>query len=183
LDIFLDMDGPLADFVGGAVRVHRRTDVLDHWPAGVYDLQQVLGLPTVSALWGPIDHHGREFWAGLQKTPWCDEIVELASAAAESVRIVTTPSHDPASLAGKLDWLNRHFGRPFLDYVMTPAKYLLAAPDRLLIDDCNENVDQFLAAGGKAILFPRPLNRLHRQAHDPMFYVRRELADVKKTPT
>ena len=38
-------------------------------------------------------------------------------------------------------------------------KHLLAAPCKLLVDDFDGNVDGWVAAGGAAVIAPRPWNR------------------------
>jgi hypothetical protein len=40
------------------------------------------------------------------------------------------------------------------------AKASVAGPGKILIDDKNENIDEWEAAGGIGILYPRPWNRL-----------------------
>lgn len=41
-------------------------------------------------------------------------------------------------------------------------KSCLAHPDSILIDDCDENVDKFNDAGGKAILVPQDWNSSYK---------------------
>jgi hypothetical protein len=48
--------------------------------------------------------------------------------------------------------------------IFTAAKKFLAGPDRLLIDDRDRNVEEFVAGGGHAILLPRLHNADHRLA-------------------
>ncbi len=45
-------------------------------------------------------------------------------------------------------------------YLMGPAKHFCSGPGRVLIDDSDKNVIEFLRSGGQAILVPRPWNML-----------------------
>jgi hypothetical protein len=68
--IFLDLDGVLADFVGGARKRHRCDAPVTRWDFfGDWNL-------TPEQFWMPLAD--AEFWAGLDKTPECDAVVRLA---------------------------------------------------------------------------------------------------------
>lgn len=117
---------------------------------------------TMKSFWDAID---REVWISA---PESDEFGSLLSACADlvgrkNVCILTTPTRDPECLAGKLEWIHDHFP-PWMhrQYLMGPAKHLLAQPGALLIDDSDLNVKQFRIHGGSAILVPRPWNPLHK---------------------
>lgn len=47
--------------------------------------------------------------------------------------------------------------------VFTPAKYLCAAPNRVLIDDTEKKISEFHACGGNTILFPQLYNFAGRE--------------------
>lgn len=169
--ILLDMDGVLCDFVGEACELHGRD------PATVtrWDFYAGWGM-TAADFWRPINHQGRDFWARLQPYPWAAELIEAVAKADPDFHVCTTPSASPESLAGKLDWLHAHFGRRFRRYHMTPSKAALAAPGRLLIDDSDHNVGDFIANGGEAMLFPQPWNRFATIARERMNGTRYVLA-------
>src|SRR5207302_833742 len=69
---FVDLDGVLVDFHAGAAR-HHGVPYPDPWPAGVWHVDQVLGIDHV-AFWSTLDEH---FWAELQPTVDGRAIVEL----------------------------------------------------------------------------------------------------------
>jgi hypothetical protein len=52
-----------------------------------------------------------------------------------------------------------------------PRKHFACRPTTLLVDDGDHNVREWRAAGGPAILVPRPWNTNHDLADDPMMYV------------
>lgn len=72
---------------------------------------------------------------------------------------------------------DKHFAD--IPMILCKEKFFLAAPDRLLIDDNDGNVDKWRSAGGKAILFPQIWNANHEWRHSPMIYVGMELAKMQ----
>ena len=178
--IFLDMDGVLTDFVGAALRLHGRTELLDNWPRGERDIAKVLGLSR-GAYWSKIDEQGSDFWASLEPYAWLHELIDVVRDVAPFT-ILTAPSLSPSSAEGKVRWMYEHFpkveGRRFTSYLIGSQKHLLAQPGHLLIDDSEAHVDAFQAAGGQAILFPQVWTRKH-STDPPIEYVRTCLMGVR----
>lgn len=112
----------------------------------------------------------REVWASAPKSVEFEFLLHRCETLVgrENTCILTTPTLDPECLAGKLEWIHRHFP-PWMhrQYLMGPQKHLLARPDALLIDDSDKNVVAFRGAGGQAILMPRPWNSLHNVDTEP----------------
>jgi 5'(3')-deoxyribonucleotidase len=151
--IFLDMDGVLADFVGSSCRIHGRDiDTADCW-----DYFQNWNM-SENDFWQPINEAGRGFWADLEPFPWMQELVSLVKDVEPNFQVLTKPSNHPECTAGKMDWLHRHFGKRFRNYIFAPNKNLLASRGRLLIDDSDSNVSGFIEYGGAAYLLPQPWN-------------------------
>jgi hypothetical protein len=157
--IFLDMDGVLCDFVGAALRIHKRLDALEAWPKGEWDIAKVLGISTED-FWATIDHHAEHFWADLQPYPWMNDLVRLLESFGIPITIASSPSYDPYSAAGKLMWLKRHLPQFKRRYLLGSEKHLLAMPGTVLIDDNDDGTLRFSDAGGWAVLFPQPWNQL-----------------------
>jgi hypothetical protein len=172
--IFLDMDGVLCDFVGAALRLFDASPLLATWPAGEWDVAKVLGV-TDAEFWGRIDAQGQGFWAELPEYPWASQLVDFLERIGEVV-ICTTPSAAHYSAAGKVIWLERHFGGRFARrYVMVRdepespskrapwaySKAMLARSGVCLVDDNDRNVERFKTHGGRAVLVPQPWNGLH----------------------
>jgi hypothetical protein len=170
------MDGVLVDFVTAALDLHGRSDVLADWPVGERDIPKVLGL-SAGEFWSPIHSTGERYWADLAPYDWTFQLVDLVREFAPFT-ILTSPSLDPGCPAGKVQWMNRHLtsGRRkrFRDFLIGPQKHLLARADTLLIDDTERHIDEFIDAGGQAILFPQPWNRNHA-IDDALGFVREEL--------
>lgn len=92
-----------------------------------------------------------EFWNLLDR---CTKLV-----GQDHVFILTCPTRDPDSLAGKLEWIQKVLpSKMHRQFLIGPPKHLCAKPNSLLIDDRETNVDAFRAAGGHAIIMPRPWN-------------------------
>ena len=159
--IYVDMDGVLADFLTGAIWLMRggpADPILRAWSDDP-DICPQLGV-TMNELWFRIDCAGEAFWAGLHAFPWARFLFECCSDVAPTV-VLSSPSWDPSSVSGKLLWLNKHMGkgRAFRRYLLGPPKHMVAAPGRVLIDDREKNCWLWEEHGGTAILFPSPSNR------------------------
>jgi 5'(3')-deoxyribonucleotidase len=82
------------------------------------------------------------------------------------------------SYTGKALWVNKWIPVFNKRFIITHApKHLLAGSDTLLIDDKDQNIEEFVAAGGQGILVPRPWNRLHEQAGETLQVVKSKLEE------
>ena len=170
--IFLDMDGVISDFIGGACRLFDRPDLLTNWPLGDRDATKAFGL-NVSQFWGRIDAAGADYWANLEPYPWLDELLRSLGDFAPFT-ILSAPSLGVECPTGKLRWLRQHFGNGFRDHLFGHQKHFCAKPGHVLIDDSETNVTNFREHGGAAILFPQPWNT-HHAIIDRMAFVAEEL--------
>lgn len=178
--ILLDLDCVLADFVSGASAAHGLdpAEVVRHWPAGTYRMQYAVGAALGRGEgWDPAEfwasfHGRRDFWANLPVLPWAAELAALVTGLTEDWWVVTSQSRCDQCYPGKVDWCRNFFGAgaAFDEGRVIPlrAKYLLANPDVVLVDDCDENVDRFVAAGGWGVTFPAHHNKMHHHKSDPM---------------
>lgn len=169
--IFLDMDDVLntctmygLQYVGCPVSA---TDYSKFDPAWGYDIVKAANHLhpdhqfTEDEFWPLID---RNFWATIPKSQECQWLLDVSAAIVgeNNVCILSSSTRDGSCLAGKLDWIQSELPRwMHRQYLLGPRKQFCAAPDALLIDDRDYNVDTFRAAGGRAILVPRPWNSLH----------------------
>ena len=151
--IYLDMDGVVSDAHRAFLKALGREDLVKDYPAGEFNTYKAAGV-SEKAMWSAVGKAGRELWSKMRVLPWAHELYEKLSEIGDVV-FLTSPTWDPESLAGKLEWLQRFTKRKdFRDYVVTNRKDLLAGPGVVLIDDRPENCRSFRAAGGRAILFP-----------------------------
>ena len=169
--VFLDLDDVCNAFTMYALQaVGCPVNAFDHHkynPEWGFDIVQAAnglhptGDFTTDSFWNLID---RSVWANAPVSMELELLLHECKKLVgyKNVHILTTPIMDPECLAGKLEWIHENLP-PWLHrrYLMTPRKYLLAQPGALLIDDSDRNVDTFCAAGGDAILVPRPWNSLH----------------------
>lgn len=157
--ILVDMDGVIVDFHTALFDLLGRPDLKgDGWPKGVYDFDGVCGLET-KRVWHAVATAGVSFWEEL---PWTHDGRWLVSLLHHEIgipwRLCSTPSDHWSSVVGKLVWLQRNIDPRFRNYHFTSRKEDLARPGTLLIDDCEENIKKFIAAGGQGYLVPRPWN-------------------------
>lgn len=164
--VYLDMDGVLTNFMDHALALHGTTAkaLEPRWTTGSYGVHESLGI-TEDQFWERIDAR-EDFWDQLPLYPWADRIFTVAQQVAEHVIILSAPSQDWRSAAGKMSCLQRWKGRHFRDWIFTPAKHKhrLARPDALLVDDSDRNCEDFVEAGGTAIIFPQRWNSNHSLA-------------------
>lgn len=172
------MDGVLANFVKSALEIHGYDikDVLQRWPAGEWEISHILGIST-TLFWNKVDTTP-EFWPSLEEYEWSQDLFKVCQKYGE-VFICSTPSRHPNSSAGKVCWLQKWAGSRFRDYILTEHKYLLAGPDRILIDDSDTNIFKFKEHGGHGILFPQIWNSLHYYGGCKIESVKYHLESIK----
>lgn len=174
MKIFLDMDGVLADFVGGACTAHNRTcyDHPSHY--GEFNLETIWGI-SAAEFWAPTNNF--EFWASLAKTPEADMIVETAVKLVgwENVAILTSPSLHPSCVPAKRYWIEKYYPRLTKNMIFAWGKGFIAGPGKLLVDDRDRNVDDFRAGGGHAVLVPRLWNQRYYDVITREFNLQEEI--------
>ena len=152
--VFFDIDGCLADFVGGALKIHNREDVKH---ADVpWGMEAHLGI-TPEAFWSPLDYG---FWANLGKLEDGFGLLAVAEqlVGPENIGLLTSPCRTAGCAEGKIDWVKKHLPQYSRHLFIGSAKQLFAGPSKILVDDHNANVDRFAQAGGNVVLVPRPWN-------------------------
>jgi hypothetical protein len=169
---FLDLDGVLVDFVAGVLK-HYGLPADTPWPTYHHDhvLCERLGLSR-DDFWSPC---GEAFWSELSWTAEGRELLHTSEACfgPDNVYLLSHPCPTYGCLEGKKRWVDQHLpdyrGRLFLG----AAKHAFAAATKVLIDDSDDNVARFRAAGGHAVLVPRPWNQ--KCGHDTVEYVKRSV--------
>jgi 5'(3')-deoxyribonucleotidase len=157
--VFIDMDGVLYDFVNGACKAHDREDPYkDLKNFGIFDMAEIWGM-SVKDFWAPLSDSG--FWVGLKLLQGAEQIIEDAVdfVGIDNVAILTAPSLSLYCVNEKRRAIKRDFPGLEKQIIFTGAKQFLAGPDHILVDDRNENIDDFNQHGGTGILVPRPWNR------------------------
>jgi hypothetical protein len=176
LHILLDLDGVLVDFVRGSCEA-LGLDPLP--PAEVrWNFYEQLGL-SGEEFWPKL---GKDFWAGL---PWTEEGPSLVEALEssfpkESIAILSSPCRTPGCAEGKIAWIEKNLPQYVGRYFLGTAKYFLAGPRKILLDDYDRNVENFTRNGGVGVLTPRPWNRASQRCDGKgRFSVQGVLAEMR----
>ena len=166
--ILLDLDDVLVGWREGVAALFGK-----ECPANdVWDTAVNLGVST-QAMWEAIEDSGPAFWANLEPTPWADELLDVVSKWPWS--IATAYARDAACSFGKHQFCRARFGEKFEGMCILKRKWLMARPGRVLIDDRESNVYEFMNHGGTGIIFPRTYNVNRHFCNDPVKHVREVL--------
>jgi len=177
---FVDMDGVVADFVKAVHKAHNRPYAYnDPKNMGVFEIEKIWGI-SIKEFW---KYDGHDFWAMVEKTPEADDIVKMVCDYFDKENIVflTAPSNSGGCYTGKREWLKTNFPDLRDSVIFAPGrtKHFLARPGAVLIDDRNENADDFVYHGGQAILVPRDWNRLYYNK-DVLYAIRVGLENLQR---
>jgi len=166
------MDQVLFDFVSAACKLHNwplSTVTKHHWwrDMGVSD----------DDFWQPIHDAGITFWANLDSFPWTRELLayvdnQFRLKDGNCWTICTSPSRCPDSRIGKLASLHSQGIMPPIPVLFSSEKEKYATEDTILIDDNEEVIRRFRAAGGKGIVFPTPYNEHGDYSSDPVAFIK-----------
>jgi len=160
--VFLDMDGVLTNFHKGVCKTFDYPYILDEMIR--YDFWEDWKEKKVTRR-DVNDICNQLFWEDLEWMHDGKEILKIVEEAygKENIFIFTQPMPNVGSWTGKRIWIEHMAPDYKKQLIVTQAsRAFFASPDTLLIDDKQENVDEFIKAGGNAILIPRPWNRLLR---------------------
>lgn len=171
MKVFLDLDGVLVDFRRGVCEVFKQEPSNDwtfwkHW--------EEVNTEDVN------DRCDACFWSSLHWTPDGIDIEQVIKEKfdPDDIYLLTTPMRNPGSGIGKLWWIEDHMPWAYDHTILSYApKSLLAGPDTLLVDDKDENIAEFVAAGGRGILVPRPWNELRGWASESAQVVKNSLEE------
>lgn len=161
--VLLDMDGVLADWIGGVARL---VPIRKDWLA-----VQGKRPDDPRAIFEGWDWDRLRPWdvvfAQLMPLPWAYDLDDMLSEEfGEDVWVASSPGYptgDPADFfsgacVGKGRWICEHFPNLTRRLVLVFDKLCLASPENILVDDRESAVTRFRASGGKAVLFPAPWN-------------------------
>jgi len=171
MQLMLDMDGVITDWVRAAHRIHGREHLLED---GYPYLRGKYNWYRDDPRWA--DMTLEYFWAAMGEGFW-ENVVEwdpsgklrLSQAEAffgkENICIVTGPppciqtsTAITGSVRGKWKWIAREMPDYTNRVIFTHEKQWLATPDRTLWDDSPNQVKKFKEAGGNVVLIKQPWN-------------------------
>jgi 5'(3')-deoxyribonucleotidase len=173
--ILLDMDGVIVDFIGGIIRSHSLSITADDWNHFTF--------------WRDIGMADEEFWEPTNRAGWWEQLSDyswsrsLFNELSKDYRVIfcTASSQNSLVPSEKVRWLRAHdfMTRDSQDFQIGRNKWLNAGSGAILIDDCDEYVQEYRDAGGKAVLFPQPWNDNREHTDDRLGYVRGELTKLE----
>lgn len=147
--IYLDMDGVLADFVGGACELFNfDTTKIDNW-----DMPKTMGISD-KEFWSVINQKEVGFWAELERYPWANDLVAMCHEYTDNVIVLSDSSGSKFTYEGKRAWMEYYY--PDIPLYLVEEKWRLAKSSCLLIDDKPSTLHSWHAEGGWGCLFPQP---------------------------
>lgn len=166
----LDLDGVLVDFVRGTCRLHNKMNpYFDGNYQGFY-FNEAWQMPA-SEFWTGMD---KKFWANLDWTLYGKLIFNFVHEkfGPENTCILTAPCLTEGCFDGKMSWIREHLPKAYhRQFLVGSAKDFCARADHVLIDDRDENCQDFIKAGGNAVLVPAMWNANRMWRYDPYGFV------------
>ena len=163
VNVFLDMDCVIADFIGGVINLLPKSDRPSE--AQIIDAQREIGWDFLSKffgskkeVWEAIEKDSEGFWCGLKKTEYADMVVD--SVKSGEVYVLTSVEPKRYRIAAyKYKWLTMHYPELADKMICTKYKGLLGRFDGMLIDDSPDNIIDFInEGGGSGVLWPQHYN-------------------------
>ena len=138
-EMFCDMDGVIADF---DLQFKNITGYLPK------DYEQKFGKKK---FWSVIPTDSTKFWAELEWMPGGKQLWEYIKKY--NPKLLSAPSRHDSSRKGKQQWVDKHL--PGVELILKAAKdkQEYAGPNKILIDDRQDNIDRWNAAGGIGIIY------------------------------
>jgi len=148
-EVFLDMDGVVTDWEKAACELMGIDMSTVNFKGDEKAVEKVL---EYDDLVDEINKGYDEFFVNM---PAHDHTNELMTACEEANGIILTAPmmKCPGVYSGKVEWVQRYW--PDTDrIIVTKHKQSCAKPTALLIDDRKSSCEDFVTAGGNAIVFP-----------------------------
>lgn len=176
--LMLDLDGVIVDFVRGVLTFHNSgTKYQDiRWNLE----KQVRPDLTAPEFWETL---GYDFWLSLPFTPFGQALVKnlIRMVGTDNICVCTSPCRTIGSIEAKIEWIRQNLPELQRKFMVTPVKQFAASPDRILIDDNDDNCRKFEEAGGKSVLIPQPWNaRIGWLNEDLSFHMGNILEEIEQ---
>lgn len=189
IQVLLDMDGVLVNFVKGALKAHNINISVNDFYKGhegewniVPIIQKYIPGFTDNKFWEPMND---EYWANLEPMEDFEEILSLLEERFDrsSITICTSPSENEGCIPGKRRWIKKympsHYHRTYAQN-FGPKKWLMAHRRHILVDDHNKNCREFVDYGGHAASVPRLWNSNYLVANCTLEYLDRQIEAILK---
>jgi 5'(3')-deoxyribonucleotidase len=109
-----------------------------------------------SVMWPKISAEGPHWWRDIEILPWGKKLYEELTKKTDYFCFLTSPSNNPSCAAGKVEFLQKHFGENFKDFLIGRNKHFCASHRSLLIDDNKDKIEKFRSFGGHVYQWPNP---------------------------
>ena len=173
--VLLDIDDVLVDWRAAAIAVggEKVNEICDAFHAGG-EMRSAVAEAHLN-LWGLIKAHPT-FWTDIPKTEWCDELISHIEGLGVDWFFCTAHSrNDERSATQKVQWVHKNGWDSQKKLVITHEKWLLASPNKILIDDRDENCFRFEKAGGHTVVMPHKWNKASPFIDRRMNFVKSQL--------
>jgi len=162
IKIYFDLDGVLADFDAKIVELGLKTNV--QMQAAAASEEEYRKINT--ARWRKIEQVA-DFWPNLAEMPGARKILTYAATRGELHILSKTPgpwhfddapAYIQSVVTDKTEWTRRHFPEFFSAENITIAtgaknRFVGEIDGNILIDDIQDNIEKWNAAGGIGILY------------------------------
>jgi hypothetical protein len=89
----------------------------------------------------------------------------------ENIFLCSSPCETSGCIVGKAWWVDKHLPNYSRRLILTNRKDIFSGPGRVLIDDRDDNIGDWIDAGGAGILVPRPWNATHSASRNESAYM------------
>ena len=182
--VFVDMDGVICDYQSSIADLFNCHDVYDN-PAnlGIFSLATILQRDYGISKAEFYKARGPDFYSKLNWTPEGPEILNLLEKkfGKKNCFILSAPGFNPCDYAGKAQWIIDNIPDYMYQkrFLLSSNKSLLANANRLLVDDKDTNVSEFIQAGGAGFLVARLWNAKFGLAGETLEDFKREIDAIE----
>jgi len=157
---WLDMDGVISFFEKSAAKTIgidlEDNDIREKIKTGTRISSFIDG--GESAMWSKIDAEGIKWWRDMELLPWGMELYKKLKEKGDYFSFLTSPGNNSLCSAGKVEFLQKHFGDDFQEFLIGKHKEYCASSSAILVDDSESKIKKFRAFGGHAFKWPSPLS-------------------------
>ena len=146
MNIYIDMDGTIVNFMKGFQKACNHLLTEDEWVKGEYSLKEVMGSHFAPGVMNSV-----RFWSTLEPYPFASTMIEFCKQVGE-VWLITDCQSNPIVYSGKMVWL-REWMPEFAERVIVSGDRRWIHPSDLLIDDSDSHTLGYLV--------PRVWNSAH----------------------
>lgn len=178
--VYVDMDGVLANFNKAGcqtfgVEYPKRSRLWHTW------LRDQSGISQSE--WFEIMANDPKIWDRIEPFPWTSTLVQCLDVHAPGWKILSSATHDPACWSSKARWvMQRLFPITSLHRLVLVGgrKFELASRGDVLIDDWQENIESWKAAGGVAFKWDEFTEDMEETANQQIDSLREFLASTNR---